>query len=43
MADAMVRHMADLSAAEIAGATDSRPDYLPGARVELPNWTEFAR
>lgn len=42
MAAAMVRHMADLSAAEIHGQSRDRPDYLPAAPIELPSWGEFA-
>lgn len=42
MAAAMVRHMADLSAATIRGSERERPDYAPTLPVALPQWGEFA-
>lgn len=42
MAAAMVRHMADLSAATIRGAARDRPDYQPRLPMALPSWEEFA-
>lgn len=42
MAAAMVRHMADLSAAAIHEQARDRPDYQPAAPVTLPHWGEFA-
>lgn len=38
MAAAMVRHMADLSAADIRGSTRTIPDYNPTEPVLLPDW-----
>lgn len=38
MADAMVRHMADLSSAEIRGLTRSVPSYNPTQPMTLPDW-----
>lgn len=38
MAAAMVRHMADLSAAEVRGSTRTIPDYNPTQLVLLPDW-----
>lgn len=42
MAAAMVRHMADLSAAEVRGAQAERHDYQPTKPITLPAWEEFA-
>jgi hypothetical protein len=42
MADAMVRHMADLSAASVRGLTRDREDYAPRTPLRLPAWEEFA-
>jgi hypothetical protein len=38
MAAALVRHMADLSAAEVRGAERTIPDYNPQQPVKLPDW-----
>ena len=38
MAEAMVRHMADLGSAAIRGASRDRPTYAPGQRFTLPSW-----
>lgn len=38
MAAALVRHMADLSAAEVRGAERTIPDYNPQQPVKLPEW-----
>ncbi|MFC6487338.1 helicase [Nitratireductor sp. GCM10026969] len=38
MAAAMVRHMADLSSAEIRGTARTVPDYNPTQRLALPDW-----
>ncbi len=42
MAEAMVRHMADLTSAEVRGLTRDTPDYQPAKPVQLPQWEEFA-
>jgi hypothetical protein len=42
MAAAMVRHMADLSSAEVRGLARTVPDYNPKVRVEIPAWMEAA-
>jgi hypothetical protein len=42
MADAMVMHMADLSAQNIRGMTRDRPDYDPRLPVQIPSWLETA-
>lgn len=42
MANAMVRHMADLSAATIRGAERERPKYEPRHAMALPDWREFS-
>ncbi|RWN11779.1 DEAD/DEAH box helicase [Mesorhizobium sp.] len=42
MAEAMVAHMADLSAAEVRGAALERHDYAPKQKMQLPAWEEFA-
>lgn len=42
MAEAMVRHMADLSSAEIRGSVRDRPVYQPQQALALPGWGEFA-
>ena len=42
MAEAMVRHMADLSAASIRGTVRERPSYDPRIGMALPAWGEFA-
>jgi hypothetical protein len=42
MAEAMVRHMADLSSAEVRGMTRDRHDYTPQKPMQLPAWEEFA-
>ncbi|PYE89618.1 helicase [Phyllobacterium leguminum] len=38
MASAMVRHMSDLSSAEIRGSTRTIPDYNPMQPLRLPEW-----
>lgn len=38
MADAMVRHMADLSAANIRGMTRDTPNYAPKQTMKIPTW-----
>jgi len=43
MASAMVRHMADLSAVEVRGATRDRADYNPEVMMQLPEWIASAR
>lgn len=40
MADAMVRHMADLTAENITGTVRDTPDYQPNMPVTLPSWME---
>jgi len=42
MAEAMVRHMADLSSAAVRGAVRDVPNYAPACAVELPGWLEAA-
>lgn len=42
MAEAMVRHMADLNAANVRGLVRDRPDYRAETRLVLPAWEEFA-
>lgn len=42
MADAMVRHMADLSSLAVRGAVLDRHDYQPKQKLILPAWEEFA-
>lgn len=42
MAAAMVAHMADLSSAEVRGASAERFDYTPKQKFVLPAWEEFA-
>ncbi|WP_217577347.1 helicase [Mesorhizobium sp. GbtcB19] len=42
MADAMVRHMADLSSVAVRGAALERHDYQPKLKLRLPAWEEFA-
>lgn len=42
MAEAMVRHMADLSSAELRGSDHRATDYMPAMPVRLPAWEEFA-
>ena len=42
MASAMVRHMADLSAANVRGMTRDRPDYFPTMPMQIPSWMENA-
>jgi len=42
MADAMVRHMADLSSVEVRGVALGRYDYQPKKKLVLPAWEEFA-
>jgi len=41
MADAMVRHMADLSSLAVRGAALERHDYAPKQKLRLPAWEEF--
>lgn len=38
MADAMVKHMADLSAATIRGMTRDTPTYFPQQAMKIPSW-----
>ncbi|WP_082407218.1 DEAD/DEAH box helicase [Mesorhizobium sp. 1M-11] len=42
MAEAMVRHMADLSSLAVRGAALERHDYQPKQKLILPAWEEFA-
>lgn len=42
MADAMVRHMADISSMAIRGSVREASAYAPADPVRLPNWKEFA-
>jgi len=42
MAEAMVRHMADLSSQEVRGLVRDRPDYAPAQPVSLPSWIRSA-
>jgi hypothetical protein len=42
MAAAMVRHMADLSAAAVRGAMRDRPNYSPAQAMQIPEWLEAA-
>jgi superfamily II DNA or RNA helicase len=42
MAAQMVRHMADLSSAEVRGMVRDRPDYQPAVKMEIPTWMEAA-
>lgn len=41
MADAMVRHMADLSSLAVRGAALERQIYEPAMPMRLPSWGEF--
>ena len=38
MADAMVKHMADLSSANVRGMVRDRADYSPSITMQLPSW-----
>jgi hypothetical protein len=38
MADAMVRHMADLSSTNVRGMTRDRASYTPQVKMQLPTW-----
>lgn len=38
MADAMVKHMADLSSANVRGMVRDRADYSPSITMQLPAW-----
>lgn len=40
MADAMVRHMADLSAENVRGMTRDRATYTPQVKMQLPIWVQ---
>jgi hypothetical protein len=42
MAAAMVRHMADLSLAQVRGLARTVPDYNPSVPVAIPSWLEAA-
>ncbi|MDO7841102.1 DEAD/DEAH box helicase [Sphingomonas immobilis] len=42
MAEAMVRHMADLSSAAVRGLVRDTPSYDPRAALCVPNWLEAA-
>ena len=38
MANQMIKHMSDLTAANIKGATRETLSYLPQQKMELPKW-----
>jgi hypothetical protein len=38
MADQMIKHMADLSSANIRGAVRETASYLPTEKMEIPTW-----
>ena len=40
MADAMVRHMADLSSANVRGMTRDRASYIPQMKMQIPTWAK---
>jgi hypothetical protein len=40
MADAMVRHMADLSSANVRGMTRDRASYTPQMKMKIPTWAK---